>query len=163
LPKLIKHINDLIDFFEKNDMAIVRVLSAHKKDQSTWDLIMKRNNKPVLIEKTKPAKELDELKKSKKHKIITKTRYSAFIRTNLENYLRKNKIDTIVICGVMTNYCIGWTAIEAYQRDFNVILAKDAIFSHEKMESEVMLKTLRNEFEIVPVSNPTIKKCLKKN
>jgi nicotinamidase-related amidase len=58
--------------------------------------------------------------------IITKHRISAFYNTNLETLLRANQIETLILCGVSTNYAVEMTAREAHDRDYQVITLKDA-------------------------------------
>lgn len=57
---------------------------------------------------------------------ITKTRYSAFLGTDLEKILREKQIDRVVICGFMTNFCCESTARDAHDRDFFVDFILDA-------------------------------------
>jgi nicotinamidase-related amidase len=57
---------------------------------------------------------------------LTKTRYSAFQRTNLEVILRSRGATRVVVCGFMTNLCCESTAREAHDRDFYVTFVPDA-------------------------------------
>ena len=58
--------------------------------------------------------------------VITKRRYSAFLGTELEGYLRRLGVEQVVVCGVMTNLCCETTARDAFMRDFAVFFAADA-------------------------------------
>lgn len=58
--------------------------------------------------------------------IIIKHRVSAFYNTDLETLLRANQIETLILCGVSTNYAVEMTAREAHDRDYQVITIKDA-------------------------------------
>ena len=62
--------------------------------------------------------------------IVTKRRFSAFYQTDLEIILKnirgqKNPVDTVIICGAMTNICCESTARDAFYRDFKVIFGSD--------------------------------------
>ena len=57
---------------------------------------------------------------------VTKQRYSAFVNTDLESILRGNGIDTVVISGLMTQYCSVTTARHAHDLDYRVIFVSDA-------------------------------------
>ena len=57
---------------------------------------------------------------------IVKNRYSAFAGTELDDVLRKHKIDTVVVCGFMTNFCCDSTARDAHDRDYFVDFIIDA-------------------------------------
>ena len=72
------------------------------------------------------AEIVDELTPQAGDFIVEKSRYSAFYSTGLEPILRSLAIDTLVICGVTTHYCVESTARDASQRDYKVFLVKDA-------------------------------------
>ena len=93
--------------------------------------------------------------------VIKKARHSSFINTHFEKILIKNRIDTLVLTGVFIQGCVGLTAIDGYERDFNIVFSKDATFSQEKKKATDMLNFLKEEFDIVPISNSKIKKIVK--
>ncbi len=61
--------------------------------------------------------------------IITKFRGSAFRNTSLEDLLKKNSIETLIITGQVTEGCVENTIRAARDADFYTVLAKDAIGS----------------------------------
>lgn len=58
--------------------------------------------------------------------VVTKRQWGAFYGTDLEQQLRRRKIDTIVLCGIATNYGVQSTARFAYEFGFNQIFVEDA-------------------------------------
>lgn len=58
--------------------------------------------------------------------VIIKPRVSAFYATALEAYLRAQKIDTLIISGVSTNNAVQATARDGHDRDYRIIILKDA-------------------------------------
>lgn len=58
--------------------------------------------------------------------VVEKTRYSSFVHTKLEAYLRSMQIDTVIITGFMSGYCCVTTARHAHDLDYRVIYADDA-------------------------------------
>lgn len=58
--------------------------------------------------------------------VIEKTRYSSFVNTKLESYLKTLNIDTLVITGFMTGYCSVTTTRHAHDLDYKTIYIKDA-------------------------------------
>jgi len=153
---LIEKTNDLIDLFHERNLPIFHVLTVHKADGSTGDLWMKRNKVVSLVEGTEDAEEIPEVHTFDTDVVITKHRHSAFIGTNLENMLRDMDVDAVVLTGYSTNACVGLTAIDAYERDFDVMLAGDAILGVNEERANLMLKYLRMEFGFEPVSNDRI-------
>lgn len=156
LTKLVYNTNELIDFFFTRELPIVHIRTVHKEDGSTRDLWMKRNNRRSLVEKTEDARELTSVHRFQSDVEVIKTRGNSFLRTTLEENLRQRGVDTVVVTGYSTNRCVGITAAEAYERDFNVILAGDAILGADEVRAETMLNLLRDEFEIVPIPNVDI-------
>jgi nicotinamidase-related amidase len=75
--------------------------------------------------------------------IVTKLRYSAFIQgsSNLEPLLRGMNRNSIIICGVATDCCVGATAIDGMMLGFKVFLVSDltatATAERQKMALEV--------------------------
>jgi ureidoacrylate peracid hydrolase len=58
--------------------------------------------------------------------LIPKHRASAFYNTTLEVHLRMLGVDTLVITGVSTSYCVDSTIRDAYARDFDLLIVEDA-------------------------------------
>ncbi|SFB04909.1 Nicotinamidase-related amidase [Lentibacillus halodurans] len=58
-----------------------------------------------------------------------KTRYSAFAGTDLELRLRERGIDELHLVGVCTDICVLHTAVDAYNKGFNIVVHKDAVAS----------------------------------
>jgi nicotinamidase-related amidase len=156
VQSLIDRTNEMIDFFHNKQLPIVHILTIHKLDGSTRDLWSKRNNSWVLIEGSEDVVELPEIHKYNTDIVITKTRSNSFIQTQLETYLRKLNVDTLVLTGYSTNRCVGMTAAEACERDFDVLISQDAILGPQQSRVDAMLSILRTEFGIEPVSNASI-------
>ena len=56
---------------------------------------------------------------------IEKVAYSAFFQTRMEWVLRKAGIDTLLICGIVTNGGVASTLRAAHVRDFHTVLLGD--------------------------------------
>ena len=61
--------------------------------------------------------------------IITKKQWGAFYGTDLDLQLRRRGLDTIVLCGISTNYGVESTARFAYEYGYQQIFAEDAMSS----------------------------------
>jgi nicotinamidase-related amidase len=156
VSKLIRKTNELIKHFELQKLPIIKIQTVHKADKSTWNLWALENNVGRLIEGTKEAEYSPEVYVAENEIIITKTRLSAFLRTGLEEKLRKLECDELVICGYSTDNCVGQTAIDAYEYDFKVILAGEAILGTKIEYGNLMLNSLERRFGIIPVDNENI-------
>jgi ureidoacrylate peracid hydrolase len=63
--------------------------------------------------------------------IFSKSRYNAFAGTGLDDHLKARKRDTIVIAGLTTECCVDSTARDAFERDYRVFVASDAVAAYE--------------------------------
>jgi len=58
--------------------------------------------------------------------------YSAFLeadrksRTGLEGYLKERGIKRVFVCGLATDFCVAWTAIDARKLRFATLVVEDA-------------------------------------
>jgi len=58
--------------------------------------------------------------------LVQKTMPGSFTGTNLEEWLKQRKIDTVTIAGYMTHMCCDTTARQAVHRGLNVEFLRDA-------------------------------------
>ena len=82
-----------------------------------------------LMPGTRGANVIDEIAPRRDEIILDKIGYSAFEGTNLEQQLRERGIKTVIMTGVVTYACVLATAFSAFDRDFDVVLATDAVGS----------------------------------
>lgn len=73
-----------------------------------------------------------------------KNRYSAFANTNLENYLRRRKIDELWLTGVCTDICVLHTAIDAYNKNFELVIPRNAVASFDPQGHTWALNHFKN-------------------
>ena len=74
--------------------------------------------------------------------VFSKNRYDAFSGTGLDAHLRGIKRDTLVIAGLTTECCVDSTARTAFERDYHVFIASDAVAAYEKGLHDGALKAL---------------------
>ena len=81
--------------------------------------------------------------------VISKSRYSAFYGTELEQVLRQRGVRTLIICGVTTEMCVESTLRDGFFRDFRVVLAADAVASVDRARHAATLQTVECGFGAV--------------
>ncbi len=70
--------------------------------------------------------------------VIYKPRWGAFYGTPLEEHLREQGVTTLVFCGCNFPNCPRTSIYEASERDFRVVLARDAVSGlYERGEEEL--------------------------
>ncbi|TVY04210.1 cysteine hydrolase family protein [Cohnella terricola] len=62
---------------------------------------------------------------------MDKTRYSAFAGTDLELQLRARGITELHLIGVCTDICVLHTAVDAYNKGFEIVIHEDAVASFD--------------------------------
>jgi isochorismate hydrolase len=91
--------------------------------------------------------------------VIIKKRYSAFYGTTLDHILADLRPDGLILAGINTHACIRTAAIDAYQRDWEVILAADCVDSYDQEHHEISLRYMNGKIASV-MSNEEIRKML---
>ncbi|MCP4867694.1 MAG: isochorismatase family protein [Proteobacteria bacterium] len=85
-------------------------------------------------------------------RVLPKRRYSAFVGTDLDAWLRARGIDDVTVCGVLTNLCVESTARDAFMRDFRVRVVRDAVGCARPALHEASLANLAYGFAHVPTA-----------
>jgi nicotinamidase-related amidase len=64
---------------------------------------------------------------------LPKPRFSAFFKTDLDEWLRQRGVTLCAVAGITTNFCVLSTVIDALAHDFKAVLLEDctAAFSAE--------------------------------
>src|SRR5699024_12461076 len=84
------------------------------------------------LEGTKGVEIHKDLIPKKEDFVVQKRRYSSFHATDLEILLKGLGVDTVIIAGIATNVCVHATALDAQQRDYNVIVLEDGTAATEE-------------------------------
>jgi nicotinamidase-related amidase len=139
---LVASINALVADFRRAQLPIVWVRQEFAADLSDAFLDMRRHNIAITIAGTAGCQLLPELEPAQEDPVVVKKRYSAFFGTELAAVLSTLSPTTLVLAGINTHACIRTTAIDAYQRDHDVILAADCIGSGDHAHHEITLDYL---------------------
>ena len=70
---------------------------------------------------------VDELTPQPNEKLVRKSRYSGFVNTDLDNYLKSKNIKYVFLTGITTNVCVESTGRDAFFREYWPILIDDAV------------------------------------
>ena len=92
-----------------------------------------------------------------------KKRYNPFHGTNLEFVLRSRGARTLVLAGINTSSCVLNCAFEATNRDFAVVIAKDAVDSMDGVEMHEFALKLMAATCGWPLSNEEIVSVLRES
>jgi nicotinamidase-related amidase len=83
------------------------------------------------------------LRPEKSDYFVLKPKHSGFFSTTLETLLRYLETQTLILTGIAGNFCVLFTANDAYMRDFNLFVPSDCTVSNTKKENESALGLMR--------------------
>src|SRR5258708_5753596 len=137
---LVAAIGARADTFRAAGHPVVWVRQEFAPDLSDAFREMRRDNIRVTIKGTDGSRIIPELVPGTDDLQVVKKRYSAFFGTPLDEMIRTRRIDTLVLAGVNTHACVRTTAIDAYQRDLEVIIPREAVGSYDQEHAAVSLR-----------------------
>jgi nicotinamidase-related amidase len=74
---------------------------------------------------------------------VLKPKHSGFFSTTLETLLRYLETQTVILTGIAGNFCVLFTANDAYMRDFNLFVPRDCTVSNTSRENESALRLMK--------------------
>jgi nicotinamidase-related amidase len=101
---------------------------------------------------------IDELKPENRDFVIQKNTSGTFISTRLDSFLRNMDIETVLVTGVVTNFCVYATAREAADYGFQVVIVEDCCAAWSPEFHEAILKSFGFLTGYVLTHNKVIKK-----
>ncbi len=153
---LIPNVSSLISAFRKSNRQIVFTRHAHTKGEATgqmgrwWDEELPWNG-------DEDSELIDGIVPRSSEIILTKTRYSAFEETELDQALKRFDVDTVVICGVMTNLCVETSARHAFMKNFRVVVVDDACATKSEEYHRASLLNLSYGFANIEQTDTIVK------
>ena len=144
-PSIIPNVKKLIARFRDAGQPVIYTRHTHKKGADLGQMGRWWNNK-LPMEGDSQSELIADLEPQSNETVITKTFYSAFEKTGLEQILRDKNIDTVVICGVMTHLCVETTARHAFMLDFQPVVVSDACAAQSIAHHEATLLNLAHGF-----------------
>jgi nicotinamidase-related amidase len=113
-----KHFEKILQVMDHaNSQAIPTVVVRHH--QPTPD-------SPIFCKGTHAWELHEEIKSRPRSLLLDKSLPGSFTKTELDQWLRSNEIDTVTISGYMTHMCCDTTAREAMHRGYHVEFLSDA-------------------------------------
>lgn len=153
LPSVIGNIQRLQRFFRGAGMEVIFVKIA-SYTQDGRDFSPSYREKGIVAPPgSKEAEILEEIAPLPNEVVLTKLSTSPFTSSPIDSVLRYMKIDSLVVTGVVTNYCVETTVRDAYDRGYHVALVADGcagiVPEHHEMALEaldgVLCQVMRTE------------------
>jgi nicotinamidase-related amidase len=139
-PILTRRVNELVSICRKGGVPVVWVKQEFAPDLSDAMLEAKKKGIRVVIAGTPGAAILPQLSYRSSDHVVIKKRYSPFFGTNLDELLTRLEPSHLIVAGINTHACVRAAVVDAYQRDYEVILARECIESHDAEHHEISWK-----------------------
>ena len=96
---------------------------------------------------------------------VLKPKHSGFFSSALETLLRYLQTKTLILTGIAGNFCVLFTANDAYMRDFNLFVPSDWTVSNTKRENDSALRLMKKflKADIRPASRILLRPSASRN
>jgi nicotinamidase-related amidase len=131
---MVKNTNELVALCHKQQIPVIWFRQAFRSDLSDAFPHMRRSGRKYTIAGTPGCELLPELEVFPEDHMLLKSRFSAFFRTDLEHLLAKLDVTSLILAGITTAWCIRSTAVDAYQRDYEVVVASECVQAFTERE-----------------------------
>ncbi len=84
---------------------------------------------------SRAAEMVDRLQPAEDDYFVFKPKHSGFFSTTLDTLLRYLGARRLIITGIAGNFCVLFTANDAYMRDYELIVPEDCIISNTSREN----------------------------
>jgi nicotinamidase-related amidase len=147
--RLVGAVNELLGIVRGASVPVIWVRQQFEPDLSDAFPEMRSKGICTVIRGTPGCEILSELHVALSDAVVVKKRYSAFFGTDLDAILARLAPDTLILAGINTHACIRTTAIDAYQRDWPVVLAGDCVGSYDEEHHEISLRYMKDKIATV--------------
>jgi nicotinamidase-related amidase len=157
--RLVRATNGLVAVLRRHQRPVIWVRQEFRPDLQDAFPEMRAKGIRITVQGTEGCRIASDLAVDPSDTVIIKKRYSAFYGTDLDQVLAKLRPDGLIFAGINTHACIRMAAIDAYQRDWEVILAADCVDSYDREHHEISLRYMRDKIAFV-MSNEEIREML---
>jgi nicotinamidase-related amidase len=157
--RLVRSTNALVAMVRDCHRPVIWVRQEFQPDLRDAFPEMRAKGIRITIQGTPGCEIASELALAPSDTVIVKKRYSAFYGTALDQLLAGLKPDGLILAGHNTHACVRVTAIDAYQRNWEVIVAADCVDSYDQEYHEISLRYMNGKIASV-MSNEEIRTVL---
>lgn len=134
---LIEQLEKLVSACRELQLPIIHIHTQVRSDGSDRMPHWKRNNSWFCIEGSSGVMPPESLQPEKNEHRITKQFFSGFGSPLLDTTLQQHGIDTIIVAGLYLHGCIRSTVLDAYERNYKVLVVEEAVGSTEPEHAEI--------------------------
>lgn len=134
---------EAIDKARARNIAVIFIQEVHRPDLVDFGRELDGSEDIHCIE-TEPGTDIavEQMGFVENDYLIRKRRYSAFFGTDFEILLRGLKIDTLLLCGGLTDVCVHYTFVDGHQSDYFCRVIEDCVAGSSAAAHEASLKAM---------------------
>ncbi|MEA1936828.1 MAG: isochorismatase family cysteine hydrolase [Patescibacteria group bacterium] len=137
---IVPNIKDLLERMTADGWKTYFLADNHRPDDLEFQMFP-----PHCVIETEEVEVVDELKQFVSYdNYIPKTRYSGFYGTNLEEILKREDPENIIVVGVYTDICVLYTTADLRNRDYRVTIPRDCVRALDAGNTDLWLNYLEN-------------------
>lgn len=139
--EIIPRIQTLISACRKASIPIIYTMEVHRPS----GIDSGHERRPHCFTGSRGAAICDALNPATDEVVISKTRYDAFMDTDLSHVLHGYNVranDTLIVCGLATNICVHYTCAGAFQRDYHFRVIEDCCAGYSQALHDSALENL---------------------
>jgi len=88
--------------------------------------------------------------------VIRKPKASGFLDTGMAAYLRKQGVDSLIVCGVSTSGCVRATAVDGFSHEFTVFVVEECCFDRSQFFHNASLYDMNAKYASVVMLDETM-------
>jgi len=108
-----------------------------------WRSDFRRQVEHCLKKNSRGAELVMALRPEESDYFVLKPKHSGFFATTLETLLRYLGVRRLILTGIAGNFCVLFTANDAYMRDYEIIVPPDCVISNTAKENRQGLQLMR--------------------
>lgn len=128
-------------------VVFVGLFTAPETDSPSWTERMRRrggdpDKESALCREGETGSDFYGPRPAPGELVVKKTRYSGFVGTRLDAWLKACGVDTLIVAGLTTECCVDSTVRDAFSLDYHVFVAADACAAYEPDIHAASLKVM---------------------
>jgi len=133
----------VIDKARERDIPVIFIQEVHRPDLVDFGRELDGDEDVHCIE-TAPGTGIavEEMGFLPSDYLIKKRRYSAFFGTDFEILLRGLKVETLILCGGLTDVCVHYTFVDGHQSDYFCRVIDDCVAGSSEYAHEASLRAM---------------------
>ena len=131
-----------IDKARERDIPVIFIQEVHRPDLVDFGRELDGDEDVHCLEDNPNTEIAKEMGFRPNDYLIKKRRYSAFFGTDFEILLRGMKVDTLLLCGGLTDVCVHYTFVDGHQSDYFCRVIEDCVAGSSLEAHEAALRAM---------------------